>query len=195
MYTEFGKYNDKSVYLDGDSILFLNGKDSEEYINLKNELELKLEKRNSLKRGIPFYKNKYAKGKFTKQILSKILFSLFVLSGVIGVTIHYFVPFINTLYIVGYGMTLAILFDIDDRLQKSAKIDCDNKIKHLEIEIDRCNVDIDTLLKWTNELEKDLSCESISISKINKVDELKKIKETYLSEYNVRNDDKKLIKR
>ncbi|MBP3766463.1 MAG: hypothetical protein J6G98_04720 [Bacilli bacterium] len=190
MYTEYGKYNDESVYLNEDSILFVKGKNSEKYVQLTNELEVMVEKRNSLRRGISYNKNRLAKGKFTKQKISKFLYVLALLIAIVASLINHFIPFINISHLLGSCIVLIGINSIDDILQESAKIDCDNKIKHLEKEIDRCNLNIKILEDLIDNVKKEITCNNITVSKINKIDELKRIRDTYQKDYNIKNVDK-----
>ncbi len=196
MYTEYVEFDEKRVYISDDNIAkVIEGDYLGIIIDKENELENLKHRRDSLNRGITYHKNRIAKRKFMKQRIGTALYILFFLSGAVGVGIHYFYPFINMIWLTLYGLSLVMVVSIDDALCKSAKKDCEGKIKHLNKEIERYDEMIYYVKKEIDELKENTTEKVISLNKVNGIEELLKLKETFKNEYSIKNSDKTLIKR
>lgn len=193
MYTDKIEIDDLKIYVgDSDKVKIIKGEDDVKIIDTTNLIELYDEKIENQNRAIKYYQNKIRHRKFMKQILAgKLIFIYLIFLPIVLISINYTSYLLAIIYALGFKIVL----DASDKLDKSARDDCTRKIKKFNENINKYSLDRVCLQDKLYKLEKKNEVKEAHIEKINDIEELKKIKQTFIDEYNIKNNDKTLIKR
>ena len=193
MYTDKIEIDDLKIYVgDSDKVKIIKGEDDVKIIDTTNLIELYDEKIENQNRAIKYYQNKIQHRKFMKQILAgKLIFIYLIFLPIIIISINYTSYLLAIIYALGFKIVL----DVSDKLDKSARDDCTRKINKFNENINKYSLDRVCLQDKLYKLEKKNEVKEAHIEKINDIEELKKIKQTFIDEYNIKNNDKTLIKR
>ena len=193
MYTDKIEIDDLKIYVgDSDKVKIIKGEDDVKIIDTTNLIELYDEKIENQNRAIKYYQNKIQHRKFMKQILAgKLIFIYLIFLPIIIISINYTSYLLAIIYALGFKIVL----DVSDKLDKSARDDCTRKINKFNENINKYSLDRVCLQDKLYKLEKKNEVKEAHIEKINDIEELKKIKQKLIDEYNIKNNDKTLIKR
>ena len=193
MFTDKIEIDDLKIYVgDSDKVKIIKGEDDVKVIDTTNLIELYNEKIENQNRAIKYYQNKIRNRKFMKQILAdKLIFIYLIFLPIVLISMH------NTTFTLGfiYALGFKIVLDASDKLDKSARDDCMKKINKFNENINKYSFDLICLQDKLYKLEKRNEVKEAHIEKINDIEELKKIKQTFIDEYNIKEKEKTLIKR
>ena len=179
MYTESETNGDSSFYIESELIKDDSFKDISD---LENKISLYNTKKYIVCKRISYEKNLLARNRYSKQKLAKKIILLYFALGMSIIFIP--ISVLQVIIAVLYTCFFAKILDISDNLNKKSRIECNKKVNKMRSEVNKYNLEIANLKKEIKQLKEKEIVAKVEIHGINQVDELKKIRETYLNDNN-----------